>query len=277
MATQTGLFKFTGKLDNVIGYRRNGKHCVRSMPVTVRQTAATKQASGRFGIASRQGKLIRRALASHLDIRHDGTCTNRLNKALIQAGPQKLHSLQGFRFNSHTGTDKLFYRRPTITPDGKLTIPAQPLCPLGAGTHMEVCLIAARINFTERRVVDVQESAEIIDLSQPFNGLELSAPVAGKGVLLMILQIRACIVHNGEVLPMGNRKYMAADIIAVVSPMEQQPSRKTQQASRQLNRPAVDTRAARRIHEIGNDHLHPSPGTNMIEDDLPPAPMQRRE
>jgi hypothetical protein len=41
MAKQTGLFQFTGKLDNVIGYRRNGNYFVRSMPVTVKQTTAT--------------------------------------------------------------------------------------------------------------------------------------------------------------------------------------------------------------------------------------------
>ncbi|KAA2245425.1 hypothetical protein F0L74_05545 [Chitinophaga agrisoli] len=281
MATQTGAFKFIGRLDGVIGYRRNGKHCLRTMPATVRQTTATKQAAHRFGIASRQGKLIRRALAPHLDLRNDGSTTNRLNKVLVQAGPRQLQALQGFRFNQHTSTDRLFYHRPTVIPDGTLSIPAQPLCPMGAGTHMEVCLITARINFSERRVVDVQESAEIIDLSQPFNGLKLSAPVAGKGALLMILQIRACIMHNGQILPLGNRKYMAADIVAVVPPMEQQQSRKKQTANHPHNRPAGNTNT-HHIHNPNNNHPQPvlpyHPGiTAIIDDEQPPAYMQRRE
>jgi hypothetical protein len=42
MATQTSLLTFTGKLGNVIGYRRNGRYFLRSMPQTVRQTTATR-------------------------------------------------------------------------------------------------------------------------------------------------------------------------------------------------------------------------------------------
>lgn len=62
MGKQQGIFKCTGKLDNVIGYRRNGVYCVRTMPEKVRQTAAARRAAQRFGIASRKGKLIGRAV-----------------------------------------------------------------------------------------------------------------------------------------------------------------------------------------------------------------------
>ena len=88
MAKQTGPFFFTGKLDTVIGYERNGVHFLRSMPARVKQTTATRQAARNFGIASRKGRLIRKAFAPHLDLRCDGAFVNRLNKVLIQSGVQ---------------------------------------------------------------------------------------------------------------------------------------------------------------------------------------------
>ncbi|MGF6844776.1 hypothetical protein QFZ51_000011 [Chitinophaga sp. W3I9] len=42
MGKQVGIISFTGKLGNLIGYRRNGQYFVRTMPETVRQTAACK-------------------------------------------------------------------------------------------------------------------------------------------------------------------------------------------------------------------------------------------
>ncbi|HEY0612188.1 MAG TPA: hypothetical protein VGD35_21085, partial [Chitinophaga sp.] len=147
MALQTGVFKFTGRLQNVIGYRRNGKYFFRSMPDKVRQTASTKRAARHFGMASRRGKLIRKAVRSHLDMRYDGTLVNRLNKLFIQAGRDHFPNLQGFHFNKHTGIEKLFVELPVFTVNGTLHIPAQELLPQGNNTHIELRLIATRISF----------------------------------------------------------------------------------------------------------------------------------
>jgi hypothetical protein len=218
MAKQTGLFKFTGKLDNVIGYRRNGVHFVRSMPEKVQQTAATKRAARNFGIISRKGKLIRKALIPYLEMRYDGTIVNRLNKALLQAGKNNLQCLERFRFNRHTGIEKMFLADPVLREDGTLHIPAQELLPQGTNTHLEVRLIAARIDFATQRVIATDADTTIIDLNEPFNGVELSVDLSGKGTLLIALQCRACIECNGELSPSGNRRYMAADLLRVIVP-----------------------------------------------------------
>src|ERR1044072_1522311 len=99
MALQTGVLKFTGRLDNVIGYRRNGKYFLRSMPEKVRQTASTRRAARHFGMASRKGKLIRKAVRPYLDTRYDGTLVNRLNKLFIQAGRDSFPNLRGFHLD----------------------------------------------------------------------------------------------------------------------------------------------------------------------------------
>jgi hypothetical protein len=126
MATQMSVIPFTGKLGNLIGYKRNGKYFLRSMPECVRQTAATRRASRRFGIASRKGAFIRNAFYSHLDIHCDGGHINRLNRVLIAAGDNHA-AITGFRFNQHTGVDRFFAVAPRLLRNGILNIPAQTI------------------------------------------------------------------------------------------------------------------------------------------------------
>jgi hypothetical protein len=223
MALQTGVCKFTGRLDNVIGYRRNGKYFFRSMPDKVRQTSATRRAARCFGIASRKGKLIRQAFRPHLDIRYDGTLVNRLNKLFIQAGSNSFPDLKGFRFNHHTGMDKMFIVPPVFTTNGTLHIPAQELLPQGRNTHLEIGLIAVRADFRTLRVLSSNTSTAIISLSPdtPFNGITLSVPVDGEGVLMVMLQCRALTARNGILYPSYDRRYMAADMISITVPAEQ--------------------------------------------------------
>lgn len=231
MAKQKGIFKFTGKLDNVIGYRRNGVWCVRTMPDKVKQSSATRQSARRFGMASRKGKLIRRAVLPYLDAHYDGTIGNRLNRTLIQAGGHNLQAIQGFRFNRVTGLEKIITLAPRLMEDGHVHIPAQELPMLGKATHLEISLITARVNFAEKRIVDVNSDVKVCKLDEPFNGADLHAPAPGKGTLIVIVQARTC---NGQLYPVGGRKYSAANIIAVVPPPMplQPPARKSGQRKR---------------------------------------------
>lgn len=211
MAKQTGLLTFTGKMGNIIGYRRNGNYFMRAMPETVHQTIATRQAARNFGVASRNGKLIRRAVTPHLNIK-DSSLVNRLNKALVQTGSSCLQGLKGFRFNRHAATDQFFCEQPVITSKGSLLIPAQLLPATGTATHLEIRFIAARINTKEQRIVRSTSSSIIIDLSTPFNGATLEAAVPGTGTLILVLQTRT---YNGQEAT-GNRRFMAADIIGIM-------------------------------------------------------------
>ncbi|GEP94246.1 hypothetical protein [Chitinophaga cymbidii] len=214
MARQTSLFTFTGKAANMIGYYRDGKHYFRSMPATVRQTTATKRAALHFGFASRKGRLIRSAFANDLDVRCDGTHINRLNKLLIKAGRNNNAPLAGFRFNQHTGVDRFFHAAPTLSQDGILHIPAQTLPQLKGITALEVKVIAIRINFAERRVVSTETAVIKLDPREAFAGAALDVDIPGKGTLIVALQVRGMYGADAS----GNRKYLAADIIAVKEP-----------------------------------------------------------
>lgn len=224
MAKQSGLFQFTGKLDNVIGYRRNGSYFVRTMPVTVKQTAATRQASRNFGIASRKAKLIRQAITPQLEFNRDGSLVNRLNKALITAGKDQWKHLEGFRFNKHTGIDKFFWQQPLMQ-NGTLKIPAQTLPPQGAATHLEITVMATRISFVERRIIKQHSTTIKVDLNTPFNGAELEAAIPGKGTLFVVLQVTA---WKGTDL-IGDRRFMAADLLLIATPATKKESSKRKQ------------------------------------------------
>ncbi|WP_298737771.1 hypothetical protein [uncultured Chitinophaga sp.] len=220
MALQTGVLKFTGKMQNVIGYRRNGKYFLRSMPDKVRQTAATRRAARHFGVASRKGKLVRNAFRPQLDIR-DGTLVNRLNRLFIQAGPHDFPQLRGFRINRHTGLEKLFTIPPVFTANGALHIPPQELLAQGNNTHVALRLIASRISFAQNRVISTETATTIIGLQpdQPFRGITLNVPVEGDGALIVVLQYHACKAGNGVLYPCGDRRYMAADVINLTIPV----------------------------------------------------------
>lgn len=212
MAILNSIFTFTGRLGNIIAYRRGGKHCLRTCPETVRQTKATRRAAKWFGAASRKGALIRSALLPNLDIHCQGSLVNRLNSAILRAGRNNHAGLTGFRFNPYTGVEKLFSQKPSFPKDGTLRIPAQYLDTPAGATRIEVKLIASRIDFANRRVTGSDAAVVYIDPAQPFEGTELSVDVPGKGTLLVALQVKMYI--NGEVT--HNRKYMAADILAIV-------------------------------------------------------------
>jgi hypothetical protein len=210
MAKQRSIIPFTGKLGNLIGYERNGEYFLRSMPEVVRQTAATRRAARRFGMASRKGALIRNTFYGDLDIRFDSSHINRLNKVLIAAAGNNA-AITGFRFNQYTGTDRFFTVAPKLFRDGTLHIPPQTLAQHKNITTLEVKVIAARIDFSTQQVTGTDTVTMMIDPSAPFTGTKIPLYVSGRGILVVTLQVRG--MHQDG--PSCNRQYLAADIIAV--------------------------------------------------------------
>ncbi|SIN74131.1 hypothetical protein [Chitinophaga niabensis] len=110
MPLQTHIFTYTGKFGDTIGYKLNGKHFLKALPAKVRRTPTSCLAAKDFGRASRQAKIIRHALPN---LPNDYTCTNRLNKVMIEVVnadntrakgykhvlPANLTKLKGFHFN----------------------------------------------------------------------------------------------------------------------------------------------------------------------------------
>lgn len=70
----------TGKAGPVIYYTRNGKNCIRTKPVKVKQTLATKKRSSNFSLASTCARISRIQLAEIISTR-DGNRHSRLTGA----------------------------------------------------------------------------------------------------------------------------------------------------------------------------------------------------
>jgi hypothetical protein len=218
MAKQHSFITFTGKLGHLIGYCRNGKYFLRSMPEIVRQTAATRKAARRFGAASKKGALIRTALVTELDIRCDSGYINRLTRTLIPAAGNRKKLSEGFRFNQDTGIDQFFAVAPVFSANRILEIPGQTLPRMKGITTLEVKVIGSRIDLITHTVVDTQAVTILLDLREPFTGVAIPMDVPGTGTLIVTLQVR-CIQDS---CPSSDKRYQAADIIAVLDP-ETQP------------------------------------------------------
>jgi hypothetical protein len=229
MAKQQSIIIFTGRLGSMIGYHRNGKHFLRSMPDTVRQTAATQRAARRFGMASKTAALIRSAFNTALDVRCDSSHINRLTKQLIPSAGAKPQAVKGFRFNLSTGTDSFFGQPPTCSDAGILHIPPQRLPLLKGLQALEVKVIAVRINCATHEIVGRVTETITVNSKEAFPGATFPVEISGEGTLFVTLQVRGISAAGIS----ANSKYLAADIIAVQEPQIEQVCHKpvhTQQA-----------------------------------------------
>jgi hypothetical protein len=234
MGRQHSIITFTGRLGNLIGYERNGKYFLRSMPEIVRQTSATRRAAKRFGMASRKGALIRNAFYDDLDIRGDSGHINRLNKLLIAAAGNNA-AITGFRFNQYAGIDRFFTVAPKLFRDGILHIPPQAIAQHKNIATLEVKVIAAHIDFTTREVTDMETVIMMIDARETFAGAKIPLNVSGKGILVVTLQVRGM----NEDVPSCNRQYLAADIIAVKEQQPVKPCKKGTYPQRAISQPKI--------------------------------------
>lgn len=114
MAINDSIFKLRGRLGDLIFYQRGGQNFVRSAPVTVKQTANTKQAANDFGNASKAACVLRRAIDANFYTASDRGYVNRLNSVMgsilradsghtrgkFRVTDQALEQLQHFRINS---------------------------------------------------------------------------------------------------------------------------------------------------------------------------------
>lgn len=218
MGEQAGVLAYVGKIFKQIGYKRNGKYFVRSAPEKVNQTAATRRAADRFGMCSRKSKLIRHAIYHNLDICYDSSHVNRLNKVIIDAAGNHT-AIKGFRFNQYAGIDRFFTVMPELSGNGILRLPPQTLAQIRGITSLEIKVIATHIDFTDHQVIDTQTVIISIDPREPFHGADIALDTSGEGTLVVALQVRG--MHKDG--PSCNRQYLAADIIAVVTPQIPKP------------------------------------------------------
>lgn len=83
MPSQIDL-QITGRIGNIVFYKRGDKYYARAVSGSIRQTKATKKRATEFGKASRAGKILRQQLLAVIPFPADNKMQTRLVSALFQ-------------------------------------------------------------------------------------------------------------------------------------------------------------------------------------------------
>lgn len=119
-------------------------------------------------------------------------------------------------------------------------------------THLEVQLIAARIDFVTGRVTGTVSQSRFLDLAQPFEGIQFDANVPKNVTLIIAFQFNAY-QHK---LPLLDKRYLATDLIAVKLPVKQTMSNKHRKQAKKIS-PAKSRKPQRATHWQPVDPLLP--------------------
>ncbi|WP_346319530.1 hypothetical protein [Chitinophaga sp. YIM B06452] len=236
MATQTGVLKFTGRLGNLIGYRVGGEYYLRSMPQRVRQSPRSKISGRCFGKASKLGAAIRHALEGIMDTASESTLGNRLNRALLgvlrqddlhgmkRFIPRHFRALEGFCFTPHAELGRLLTVAPVVTRDGngniEVAVPAmEALNGHPQATHISIKALAVCIRPGYTAATAEQSEPVLLEMGKSSEAFTLTVPASPDAVSCVILEVTSLQEEHGRMYMLRNRKYAAAEVIAVLPPM----------------------------------------------------------
>jgi hypothetical protein len=233
----------SGKVGDLIFYKRMGTECVRRKPQYAPDSLSTasRQSANEFGKASKAGKLLRNALEGVLPLSHDGKMVNRLNKALFSAiqmdeahsrGERNItpHALQtvlkDFRFNTNAHS-YISSIQTTHLSDGQiqLTLPDQwqnQLKRPKGFTHIQLQIAAIGIDFNAGKVRHTATMATCLSLNMDTPLLPLQLAGSHKTATLIVMQIRF-VQENGKVYTSEDKSCKLSFVAAVVPPIVTAP------------------------------------------------------
>ncbi|WP_157986706.1 hypothetical protein [Chitinophaga alhagiae] len=235
MATQASLLKFTGKVGNLIGYRVGKKYYLRSAPEEVRQSPHSKVSSRHFGKASRLGATMRHALHGLLHVKSENKMINRLNSSLLgvlrqddlhrqkRFIPRYFRGLERFCFTTHADLGKVLAVQAAAVrnADGSIEVSVPAIRKHLANpraTHVGFRAVAVCL---ERGFATAKAAASemvMLKADEPSAAFSLTVPADRNTVTCVILEVTCWQVEHGRRYLMGNQKFMAAQIIAVLQP-----------------------------------------------------------
>ncbi|HMH33591.1 MAG TPA: hypothetical protein VK543_11200 [Puia sp.] len=237
MAVQRNVI-FTGRIGNMIFYKRNGKYCSRAVPDRVRQTKPTKARAKEFGKASSLARAIREQLLPVIPFPADNNMQTRLITAVFQwlkeAGSSRterinqLSLIERFQFTSEG--DEIMNRwkiRPAISipSAGLLEIKIPSFIPdqsvrAPANTELVMLKISAGSCNPERGIVTGNSSTELLlnyD-SKPVAAqtIVLEFPMPKGSLIVAGASLVYTVVKNKKLRLNANKSFMPAGIIAAM-------------------------------------------------------------
>lgn len=230
MGKQTSAIRFTGKLGGLIGYTHNGVDCVRTCPVSVKQTSGTRRAAREFGKASNAAALIRHALQDVAHVRYDRGFQNRLNKAMgkvlrsdiPQRGRKRrittanLRQLVGFRVNDHSPIQHHTLTQRVYDGSILVTVP-RPISNFPDKTpHMQFRAIAICPDFELGGAKTVVSETITVSRAEAGKAITLSIPVKGKHDAVIFLEALSYTNRRTSFSQDMHRYRNAITVIAVI-------------------------------------------------------------
>lgn len=223
--------QLTGRIHNLIFYKVGDKYYVRTAPVKVKQTKATKKRATEFGKASRIGGCLRQQLLSVIPFPADNKMQTRLVSALFQwlrqnavQSSDPIPFVGNFQFTegysvlerwkvnlqvTKPAPDMLALKIPAFVPSESISAPA--------GTAAVKCHIAAAGCSIETGVATGGFSTSLM---YNYNGTEvpeqvIALPVALTAGSLVVTAIflEYDLIKNGYPVPTNKKTFMPSGVV----------------------------------------------------------------
>lgn len=238
MAIEKGVISLSGKLDNQVHYRRNGKNFVRAYASHHTLSENSKKSGMEFGRAGSAASLVRTALGYMVDRMADNALYNRLSAHFYQvirscnskqAGEREvmdgnLALLKAVELNRYTQSQKIFSAEPVVVIDPgadiSITIPRFSVkgiakaFPRAATLVVQLCCCAC--DFANKKGLVAKADDLQISLHRPYfpgGRLRLPAGAVDDKVLLVAIGFY-CLDTKSQ--PIGDRNYQAGKILEAV-------------------------------------------------------------
>lgn len=235
MPSQINL-QITGRIQNLIHYKRGDKYYVRTAPFKVKQTKATKKRATEFGKASRAGRNLRRQLLPVIPFPADNKMQTRLVSALFQwlrsaYDPVKPSNIvpfvNNFQFTEGYGiTERWRVALQVMNPEvGKLELKIGAFVPVKsisapAGTVSVKCNIAVAGCDVESGVPTGGISTSIV---YPYNESEMPEQIVSLGVttpagalVVMAISFEYHFLKNEHLTKTQNKAFMPSGVVSAM-------------------------------------------------------------
>ena len=228
--------QITGRIQNLVFYKRGDKYYARALPGKVKQSRATKKRAAEFGTASRMGKCLRQQLLPVIPFPADNTMQTRLVSTLFQwlrsgydpAVPlDPVTFISGFQFTegysikerwraalqvTNPGPDVLELKIPAFVPAKSISAPA--------GTVFVKCIIAAAGCHVENGTgtggfstsLDFNYNGE--EIPEQIVSLPMPTPAGSLAVTAISLEYYSA--KNGHRQKMANKAFMPAGVVSAM-------------------------------------------------------------
>ena len=246
LAEQKGLFRFSGKLGNTVGYTRGKKYVQRTKPTAYQASKESIKSSLEFGYGSKACVLLKEAFKPLLLKSFKETLHNRLAGVLrnvIRSGPVALKGnrkvfdgnislLKGFEFNANIPFQKLCSKLPKVDISetevhlklDSIVWKEHILAPPSA-TQVKIGLICSFVDFNKDSYASILVGALKIESGKSLKGASLSIPIPQEQEMAMIIVANIYFEstnYSSEFI-VGGKKFEAACIIETVHFKEGEP------------------------------------------------------